>query len=76
MDDQRRRKSTGPDPDPCNRCQCPSDFDGGAYLTVCIGQILMGFFLALLDYISRAHEIEICPSSVRPSVRLPCRNYL
>ena len=25
-------------------------------------------FLALLDYISRAHEIEICPSSVRPSV--------
>ncbi len=27
-------------------------------------------FLALLDYVSRAHEIEICPSSVvrRPSV--------
>ncbi len=32
--------------------------------------------LALLDYVSRAHEIEICPSSVRlPSVCL-CRNYL
>ncbi len=28
-------------------------------------------FLALLDYVSRAHEIEIRPSSVRPS-----RNYL
>ncbi len=29
-------------------------------------------FLALLDYVSRAHEIEIRPSSVvrRPSVRL------
>ncbi len=34
-------------------------------------------FLALLDYVSRAHEIEICPSSVvrpssvgRPSVRV------
>ncbi len=27
-------------------------------------------FLALLDYVSRAHEIAICPSSVvRPSVR-------
>ncbi len=27
-------------------------------------------FLALLDYVSRAHEIEIRPSSVvRPSVR-------
>ncbi len=25
-------------------------------------------FLALLDYVSRAHEIEIRPSSVRPSV--------
>ncbi len=25
-------------------------------------------FLALLDYVSRTHEIEICPSSVRPSV--------
>ncbi len=38
-------------------------------------------FLALLDYVSRAHEIAICPSSVRPSVRpssvvRPCRNYL
>ncbi len=36
--------------------------------------------LALLDYVSRAHEIAICPSSVvRPSVRppvRPCRNYL
>ncbi len=33
-------------------------------------------FLALLDYVSRAHEIAICLSSVRrPSVR-PCRNYL
>ncbi len=37
--------------------------------------------LALLDYVSRAHEIAICPSSVRPSVRRPssvvrpCRNY-
>ena len=30
-----------------------------------------GSFLALLDYVSRAHEIEICPSSVvRPSVRI------
>ncbi len=29
-------------------------------------------FLALLDYVSRAHEIEIRPSSVvRPSVRGP-----
>ncbi len=28
-------------------------------------------FLALLDYVGRAHEIEICPSSV--GVR-PCRN--
>ncbi len=38
-------------------------------------EILM-IFLALLDYVSRAHEIEICPSSVvSPSVRL-CRNYL
>ncbi len=26
-------------------------------------------FLALLDYVSRAHEIEIHPSSIRPSVR-------
>ncbi len=27
--------------------------------------------LSLLDYVSRAHEIEICPSSiVRPSVRV------
>ncbi len=26
-------------------------------------------FLALLDYVSRAHEIEIRPSSVCPSVR-------
>ena len=25
-------------------------------------------FLALLDYISRAHEIEICPSSVRVAI--------
>ena len=25
-------------------------------------------FLALLDYVSRAHDIEIRPSSVRPSV--------
>ncbi len=25
------------------------------------------YFLALLDYVSRAHEIEIRPSSVRPS---------
>ena len=34
-------------------------------------------FLALVDYVSRAHEIAInCPSSVvRPSVR-QCRNYL
>ncbi len=31
-------------------------------------------FLALLDYVSRAHEIEIRPSSVvRPSVRPPVR---
>ncbi len=30
------------------------------------------YFLALLDYVSRAHEIEIRPSSVRrPSVRRP-----
>ncbi len=30
---------------------------------------LFCFFLALLDYVSRAHEIEIRPSSVRrPSV--------
>ncbi len=28
--------------------------------------------LALLDYVSRAHEIEICPSSV---VRRSCHNY-
>ena len=28
-------------------------------------------FLALLDYVSRVHEIEICPSSVHPSVRRP-----
>ncbi len=29
-------------------------------------------FLALLDYVSRAHGIAICPSSVvRPSVRRP-----
>ncbi len=29
----------------------------------------MGTFLAVLDYVSRAHEIEICPSYVvRPSV--------
>ncbi len=28
-------------------------------------------FLALLDYVSRAHEIAICLSSVRPSVRCP-----
>ncbi len=39
------------------------------------------FWLALLDYVSRAHGIAICPSSVRPSVRRPsvvrlCRNYL
>ena len=28
-------------------------------------------FLALLDHVSRAHEIEICPSSVvRPSIRI------
>ncbi len=28
-------------------------------------------FLALVDYVSRAHEIEICPSSVvRPSVHV------
>ena len=26
-------------------------------------------FLALLDYVNRAHEIEIRPPSVRPSVR-------
>ncbi len=33
-------------------------------------------FLALLDYVSRAHEIAICPSSViRPSSVRPCRNY-
>ena len=25
-------------------------------------------FLALLDYVSRAHKIQICPSSVRPTV--------
>ncbi len=31
---------------------------------------LLFSFLALLDYVSRAHEIAICPSSVRrPSVR-------
>ena len=30
---------------------------------------ILTFILALLDYVSRAHEIEICPSSaVRPSV--------
>ncbi len=29
------------------------------------------YFLALLDYVSRAHEIEIRPSSVRLSVRRP-----
>ena len=28
-------------------------------------------FLALLDYVSRAHEIEICLSSIRPSIRRP-----
>ena len=28
-------------------------------------------FLALLDYVSRVHEIEIRSSSVRPSVRRP-----
>ncbi len=28
------------------------------------------YFLALLDYVSRAHEIAICSSSVRPSVRV------
>ncbi len=33
--------------------------------------------IALLDFVSRAHEIKIWPSSVvhRPSVRRPCRNY-
>ena len=37
-----------------------------------VNTILNGqLFLALLDYVSRAHEIEICPSFVvrRPSVR-------
>ncbi len=29
---------------------------------------LLYLFLALLDYVSRAHEIEIRPSSVSPSV--------
>ena len=39
-------------------------------------------FLALLDYVSRAHGIANCPSSVvrpsvvRPSSVRPCRNYL
>ncbi len=28
----------------------------------------LDYFLAVLDYVSRAHEIEIRPSSVRPSV--------
>ncbi len=28
-------------------------------------------FLALLDYVSKVHEIEIRPSSVGPSVRRP-----
>ncbi len=31
--------------------------------------LLQVSFLALLDYVSRAHEIAICPSSVGPSVR-------
>ncbi len=39
--------------------------------------ILLTPFLALLDYVSRAHGIAICPSSVvRPSSVRPCRNYL
>ncbi len=56
------------------------------YEHVCAKLIATGEYdndsLALLDYVSRAHEIAICPSSVvrrpsvvRPSVR-PCRNYL
>ncbi len=36
--------------------------------TVSSGVVGMFRFLALLDYVSRAHEIEIRPS-VRPSVR-------
>ncbi len=34
-------------------------------------QTVTAAFLALLDYVIRAHEIAICPSSVvRPSVRV------
>ncbi len=32
--------------------------------------LLLPFFLVLLDYVSRAYEIKICPSSFRPSVRV------
>ncbi len=35
--------------------------------TMCVRNAI----LALFDYVSRAHEIEICLSSVRPSVRRP-----
>ncbi len=42
-------------------------------LSFCQRFFFITFFLALLDYVSRAHEIEIRPSSVvrRPSVRRP-----
>ncbi len=43
-------------------------------MLLCVYCILLLFwfvcsFIALLDYVNRAHEIEICPLSVRPSVR-------
>ena len=37
-------------------------------LNICITFVS---FLAVLDHVSRAHEVKIRPSSVRPSVRRP-----
>ncbi len=44
---------------------------GYLFIYLKYGWFIMILFLALLDYVSRAHGIAICPSSVvrRPSVR-------
>ncbi len=50
------------------KCPCPHALNANCD----IRNVELKQFLALLDYVSRAHEIEIRPSSVvrRPSVRL------
>ena len=43
---------------------------GGMQVITCTFFWLSAKFLALIDYVSRAHEIKICPSVRCPSVRV------